>query len=133
MIAVKAYPMLYDGAGMHEMLGLEKAAIEREAARGDRRALAEYFLRKMDYASLGNTVASGGLYHGAFQAEKTTKQPIEHIHHAMKEDIESKWQKPGLDDKQAGEMIFADMLQNGAGEYLDLFAKDVKKEFGIRL
>ncbi|MEE0845230.1 MAG: hypothetical protein U0L71_03465 [Eggerthellaceae bacterium] len=130
MLFNEAYRLYYDGAGMHEMLGLAKASAERQATKGDRQALAEYFLRKMDYASMPGTIGNVGLYGGAFSYRKVTRQPVEHIHNAMKEEIESKWHKPQLSDKQVHEMLLADA---GAGELADLLAKDIRKEFNIRL
>lgn len=111
MNTVKAYKLWYDGAGMHELLGLSKASMDGKAAsQTDRRALAEYMLAKLNYA--GSPEAIGMMKHsyGAASYRRFTRQPIEHIHRNCKAEIEAKWSKPMLSDKQADEMILADSI-----------------------
>lgn len=132
MLAVNSYPLWYDGAGKHEILGITKAGFDGSiATRSNRQALAEYFLDKIGYAASPNRSGSGGLYGGSFTYERTgTVQPIEAIHRSCKAEIESKWQRPMMDDQQVSEMILSDVLEP---EFMDLLTKDVYKEFGIKL
>lgn len=134
MLSVKTYPLWYDGAGMHELLGVAKASLDGAiATRTDRRALAEYFLDKMDYASNPSKAGSGGLYGGSFTYERTgTNQPIEAIHRACKAEIESKWQRPILSDEEASEIIFSDMMELEPKSF-DLLSHDIQKTFKIKL
>lgn len=132
MLAVNTYPLWYDGAGMHELLGIAKASLDGSfATKTDRQALAEYFLNKLDYASNPGKSGAGAMYGGSYSYSRTdTNQPIEAIHRACKAEIESKWQRPQMSDEQVAEMLLADNLEP---EYMDLLTHDVHKTFGIRL
>lgn len=113
MLLSKVYPLWYNGAGIHELLGITKASIDgKTATQSNRKALAEYFLDKINYASMPGSVASRGLYGGSFAAERVSSSQMEYIHHNAQTEIESKWQRPMYTDEQVSEMLFADMLQD---------------------
>ena len=109
----KVYPLWYNGVGIHELLGIAKASIDGKiATQTNRKALAEYFLDKINYASMPGSAASRGLYGGSFAAERVSSSQTEYIHHNAQAEIESKWQRPMYTDEQVSEMLFADMLQD---------------------
>ena len=113
MLLSKIYPLWYNGAGMHELLGITKASFDgKTATQSNRKALAEYFLDKINYASMPGSVASRGLYGGSLAAERVSTSQMEYIHHNAQTEIESKWQHPMYTDEQVSEMLFADMLQD---------------------
>lgn len=110
MNVFKSYLLWYDGAGMHEILGLNKANLDgRAATRTDRRAFAEYVLNKIGYANDIGTSGAIGFQYGTLGYNKLTQQPTRHIHRNCKQEIESKWRKPMLTDEETSEMIIADM------------------------
>lgn len=49
---ISDYQLIYDGAGMHELFALHKARMDASnALNANSKALAEYFLRKLDYTN----------------------------------------------------------------------------------
>lgn len=107
MIAVKAYQLAFDGAGMHEMYGLSKVSITAT----QNKQLAEYFLNKLDYAGRASSAASFLMRGQEITATRNhTVDYIKHIHRACKNEIESKWNKPMLSDEEASDILFEDML-----------------------
>lgn len=113
MLLSKIYPLWYNGAGIHELLGVTKVSMDGKiATQSNRKALAEYFLDKINYASMPGSIASKGLYGGSFATERVSSSQMEYIHYNAQAEIESKWQRPMYTDEQVSEMLFADMLQD---------------------
>lgn len=108
MLAIESYKLAYDGAGMHEILGLTKASITPT----QNRQIAEYFLRKLDYAANARSVASYALRNQTVTARNNpTADYVRHIHAAKREEIESKWTMPQLTDDEVSELLYADKLE----------------------
>lgn len=107
MLATENYKLVYDGAGMHEILGLVKNSMITSYSN----ELAEYFLNKLDYAGNAKSAASYALRNQTITAtENPTVNYVRHIHHDCKEEIENKWTRPMLSDDEVNELLFKDKL-----------------------
>lgn len=112
MLATQTAQLIYDGAGMHEIRNL--VALQNNAAmlgKTDNRALAEYIMRKIDYANNFNSNTRLTLQDKTMSASRETNRQINHIHHSCQKEIESKWQ-PHITDEEAFKLMFQEEIES---------------------
>lgn len=112
MLATQTAQLIYDGAGMHEIRNL--ATLQNNAAmlsKTDNRALAEYIMRKIDYANNFNSNTRLTLQDETMNASREASRQINHIHYNCQKEIESKWQPP-ITDEEAYKLMFQEEIES---------------------
>lgn len=120
MNIVENYKLIYDGAGMHEILGLAKSQTYANAAKqADSKALAEYFLdmARFDSDFRGSHFIEAESY-SAQVSKSDTKlmRQIDHIHENCSQEIRGKWSKPQLSDDEVADILYADGIEKKLAE-----------------
>lgn len=112
MLFAQSAQLIYDGAGMHEIKNL--TALQQDGKvlnETDNYALAEYIMRKIDYAN--NFYSNTHLMIGneTLNASRETSRQINHIHYNCQKEIESKWQ-PSITDEEAYKLMFQEEIES---------------------
>ena len=111
MLYSQAAQLIYDGAGTHEIKNL--ATLQNTAktlSRTDNRALAEYMMRKIDYANNLNSNTHFALADTPMNAHREVSRQINYIHQKCQREIENKWQ-PHITDEQAHKLMFQEQME----------------------
>lgn len=115
MNCVECYKLIYDGAGEHEILGLEKSRMRADlAGRATSKRLAEYFLSMIRFDSdFRNKYAIAGENHTATVTKSDSKimRQIDHIHEDCSREIREKWTEPQLTEEEVAGILYADKIE----------------------
>lgn len=111
MLHFEAAQLIYDGAGMHELKNLEGLESLERLSKSENHALAEYALRKLDYANNFARDASFAIGESSMLAMRIASRQINHIHANCQKDIESRWQR-SLSDEEAEALLFQEQIKN---------------------
>lgn len=112
MLFHQAAQLIYDGAGMHEIRNLVALQQDSNAlSTTDNRALAEFIMRKIDYANSLDNNKRFELGNIPMKASREVSREINHIHHNCQEEIESKWQ-PRITDAEAHALMFQETIES---------------------
>lgn len=104
--------LIYDGAGAHEILNFAKTTLDSPRVAEMRgKALAEYLLRKVDYANMLHHNRYFDLSDNNLESPQAASRQVNHIHHNCQKEIESKWSNPPLTDSEAAEMLFQEKIE----------------------
>lgn len=112
MLFAQSAQLIYDGAGMHEIKNL--TALQQDGKvlnETDNRALAEYIMRKIDYANNFYSNTRMMIGNKTLNASRKTSRQINHIHHSCQREIESKWQPP-ITDEEAFKLMFQEEIES---------------------
>ncbi len=112
MLFAQSAQLIYNGADMHEIKNLTALQQDgKELSETDNRALAEYIMRKIDYAN--NFYSNTRLMIGneTLDAPRETSRQINHIHYNCQKEIESKWQPP-ITDEEAFKLMFQEEIES---------------------
>ena len=111
MLYSQAAQLIYDGAGTHEIKNLATLqSTAKTLSKTDNHALAEYILRKIDYANNFNSNIHFALGDIPMNAHRIVSRQINHIHHNCQKGIEDKWQ-PHITDEQAYKLMFQEQIE----------------------
>lgn len=126
MLATESYELWYTGnVPHHELKGFH--AIENSRANAN--SMAEYLLAQTRYATQPRSAIAAYRDGQAITAYRSsTRQPIEAIHAACKDEIESYWQQPQLTEQEFYEGLFADKL----AKELERIPKSIEAEMRIK-
>lgn len=131
MNIVENYKLIYDGAGMHEILGLAKSQTYASAAKqADSKALAEYFLDRVRFDSDFRTkysITTGDYSMNVSKSDSNIARQIDHIHENCSREIRDKWDTPQLTDGEVTDALYADRIEK------ELAKIDGKKTFNMVL
>lgn len=131
MNIVENYRLIYDGAGMHDILGLAKSQAYASAARqADSKALAEYFLDRVRFDSDFRTkysIDASNYNMSVSKSDSNIARQIDHIHENCSQEIRGKWAKPQLSDEEVADALYADRIEK------ELAKISGKKTFDIAL
>ncbi|QOS66728.1 hypothetical protein GS424_009125 [Eggerthella guodeyinii] len=123
MNIVENYKLIYDGAGMHEILGLAKSQTYANAAKqADSKALAEYFLDRVRFDRDFRTkysIDTGSFNMSVSKSDSNIARQIDHIHENCGQEIRSKWAKPQLSDKEVVDALYADRIEKELAKISD--------------
>ena len=115
MNIVENYRLIYDGAGMHDILGLAKSQAYASAARqADSKALAEYFLGRVRFDSDFRTkysIDTSNYNMNVSKSDSNIARQIDHIHENCSQEVRSKWAKPQLSDEEVADALYADRIE----------------------
>lgn len=115
MNIVENYRLIYDGAGMHEILGLAKSQTYANAAKqADSKALAEYFLDRVRFDSdfrQSHFIEAESYSAQVSKSNLKLMRQIDHLHENCSQEIRSKWAEPQLSDKEVVDALFADGIE----------------------
>ncbi len=111
MLYSQAAQLIYDGAGTHEIKNLATLQSAAKAlSRTDNHALAEYMMRKIDYANNFSSITPFVLGNTSMNARREVGRQINHIHQKCQREIENKWQ-PHITDEQAYKLMFQEQIE----------------------
>lgn len=120
MNIVENYRLIYDGAGMHDIIGLAKSQTYANAAKqADSKALAEYFL---DMARFDSDFRQSHFIEAESYSAQVSKSDtklmrrIDHIHENCSQEIREKWSKPQLSDDEVADILYADRIEKKLAE-----------------
>lgn len=120
MNIVENYKLIYDGAGMHEILGLAKSQTYANAAKqADSKALAEYFLDMARFDSdfrRSHFIEAESYNAQVSKSDTKLMRQIDHIHENCSQEIRGKWNKPQLSDDEVADILYADRIEKKLAE-----------------
>lgn len=111
---------------MHELRNLAKT--QQDAAflsRTENHSLAEYLMRKIDYANNFSKHSRILLGDESAVVSREASRQVNHIHQRCQREIESKWQ-PYITDEEAHELIFQEVLGQRVEELQDDMSIDLQ-------
>lgn len=115
MNIVENYKLIYDGAGMHEILGLAKSQTYANAAKQtDSKALAEYFLNMVRFDSdfrQSHFIEVENFSAKVSKSDSKMMRQIDHIHENCAQEIRDKWAVPQLTDEEVANALYSDRLE----------------------
>lgn len=115
MNTVENYRLIYDGAGMHDILGLAKTEMNaRFAASVDSKALAEYFLDRVRFDSdfrRSHFISTKNYSMNVSKSDSSVMHQIDHIHENCAQEIRGNWTEPQLSDEEVVGALYADKIE----------------------
>lgn len=109
------YKLIYDGVGMHEILGLGKSEIFANATKNaNSKRLAEYFLSMVKFDSnfrQSHFIEDENYSAQVSKSNSKLMRQIDHIHKNCSKEIRSKWDIPQFTDEEVADMVYVDKIE----------------------
>lgn len=123
MNIVENYKLIYDGAGMHEILGIVKSKLYASLAkRASSKALAEHFLNMVRFESdfrQSHFIEAENYSAKVSKSNSKLMRQVDHIHENCAQEIRSKWDAPQLTDEEVADMLYADKIEKELAKISD--------------
>lgn len=112
MNLVQMYQLEYTGKDVPQHVMKQIAGIENDrmsAQNAENIGVAEYFLNKIEYEGK-NVIRELGMHGASAEVTENVAKYVKHIHAACRDEIESRFQRPMLDDGEVAGILWDDVL-----------------------